>query len=543
MASNLSLSLIQFNSIVGDLAGNAAKLRLAHVRAQHIDLLIAPEMAITGYPCEDLILHTAFQDAAMAAVRQLAQDCAIGPAMLVGGLWRDTGGLFNAAFLLEGGKIKEIRRKHCLPNDGVFDEARVFARGPAPTPMLWRSLRLGVLICEDLWHPEAVQGLGAHGLDAWIVLNASPFEPGKQARRLELAQAAQIICAAPLIYLNLVGGQDELVFDGASFLLNAQGGLAVQVPDFIEAQTLVRLDDQPATNALHLLSDPLAATWRACVLGMRDYVEKGRHTGVLLGLSGGVDSAVVAAMAVDALGAKRVMGVLLPSVYTSPESRAEALEVARMLGIETKEIPIAPGVAALTDLLAPHFAGRAADVTEENLQSRLRGVVLMALSNKLGMLLLSTGNKSEMAVGYATLYGDMNGAFNPLKDVYKTRVYDIARWRNAHHAPELRGPQGRVIPEFTLIRAPSAELRPDQKDQDSLPPYEVLDAILAQLIEGRASPADVVAQGFDPETVQRVARLLRLSEYKRRQAPPGPKVTTLNFGRDRRLPMTNGFAG
>lgn len=541
MQSTLTIALAQCNVTVGDLSGNAAMLRTAHARCREADLLVAPEMALIGYPAEDLVLRPAFQDAAMEAVRQLARDCAVGPALLVGGLWRDETGLHNAAFLLEGGEIAQIRRKHCLPNDGVFDEARVFKAGPAPGPMLWRGLRLGVLICEDLWHPEAVQGLGGQAVDAWIVVNASPYEPGKQARRMNLAQAAVARFQAPLIYLNLVGGQDELVFDGASFALDANGACVAQAPDFEESFFTLTLQGANILGGPQtVLSKPLAAMWRAAVLGTRDYIEKGGHKGVLLGLSGGVDSAVVAAMAVDALGADRVLGVLLPSIYTSDESRQEALEVAHNLGIETKEISIAPGIEALTQMLAPHFDGMAVDTTEENLQSRLRGVTLMALSNKLGCLLLTTGNKSEMAVGYATLYGDMCGAFNPLKDVYKTRVYDIARWRNSHHATGLLGPIGRVIPEFTLTRAPSAELRPDQTDQDSLPPYDVLDAILERLIEGM-EPVASIARDFDPALVARIARLLHDSEYKRRQAPPGPKLTIRNFGRDRRMPITDRF--
>ncbi len=548
--SIIKTAIAQLNLTVGDLSGNMAKLRAAHTAASGADLLIAPEMAITGYPCEDLVLRADFQDAAMAAVRQLARDCAQGPALLVGGLWRDETGLFNAAFLLEGGEIRAIRLKHALPNTGVFDEVRVFTPGPPPVPILWRGLRLGVLICEELWRSETVRHLAGQGVDFWVVLNASPFEPGKRARRMALAREAVALSAAPLIYVNLVGGQDELVFDGASFVLADSGARLIPAPDFAEVSMKLTLHTEPA---LRIESSSTIATWddspeaaaqdiwRAAVLGTRDYIDKGAHKGVLLGLSGGVDSAVVAAMAVDALGAARVLGVLLPSVYTSAESREQALEVAALLGIATKEIPITPGVAALEGMLAPHFAGLPPDLTEENIQSRLRGVTLMALSNKLGLLLLSTGNKSELAVGYATLYGDMNGAFNPLKDVYKTEVYAIAHWRNAHHATELRGPAVRVIPEITLTRAPSAELRPDQTDQDSLPPYAELDAILRQLVEGRASVAEIIAQGFAPATVERIARLLRNSEYKRRQAPPGPKVTRMNFGRDRRLPLTDGF--
>ena len=552
-ADRLRIALAQLNPSVGDLAGNLASVRAARVEAarQAADLVVYTELVVVGYPPEDLVLRPSLQAAAEAAVRALAAETADGgPALLVPTPWRDGGKLYNAVALLADGKVAAVRYKHDLPNYGVFDEKRVFAAGPLPGPMVFKGVRLGVMICEDCWTPDVAECLAETGAEILVVPNGSPYELDKTEVRLNLAIARVVETGLPLIYLNQVGGQDELVFDGRSFVLNADRSLAVQMPEF-EAGVVVtdwRRSHHNGRDRWDCAEGPRAAEpprlegiYRAMVLGLQDYVGKNRFPGVVLGLSGGVDSALTAAVAVDALGADKVHCVMMPYRYTSRESIDDATDCARLLGIRLDTVPIAPAVEAFEQMMRPLFDGRAPDTTEENIQARVRGVTMMALSNKFGHMLLTTGNKSEMSVGYATLYGDMAGGFSVLKDVYKTTVYALAGWRNQYRPNGLRGPAGRVIPENILTRAPSAELRANQKDQDSLPPYDQLDAILECLIEKELPVDEIVAQGFPRELVRRVQHMLYGAEYKRRQAPPGVKITRKSFGRDRRYPVTNAF--
>ncbi|MGD9740388.1 MAG: NAD+ synthase [Bauldia sp.] len=549
-SDRLRISLAQLNPVVGDVAGNLGLARTARAKAaeQGTDLLVLPELFIAGYPPEDLVLRPAFIDACRAAVEALAAETGDGgPAVLIGTPWREAGRVHNSVLLLDGGGVAAVRHKVELPNYGVFDEKRVFAPGPLPEPVPFRGLRLGLPVCEDLWAPGIASHLGERGVDVMIVVNGSPYWRNKEDERLAVARAGAAATHAPLIYLNMVGGQDELVFDGASFAVAENGELAFRLAQFepgIASLTLSRAGARWAIADVPPSQEPLpglAADWSACVLGLRDYVEKNRFPGVVLGLSGGIDSAVVAAMATDALGAGRVHTLMLPYRFTAGQSLADAAACAVALGIRHDVVPIAGPVEALEASLADLFAGKARDVTEENLQARARGVILMAVSNKLGLLLLTTGNKSEVSVGYSTLYGDMNGGFNPIKDLFKTEVYRLARWRNANHLPALKGPRGEVIPEAIIIRPPTAELRENQRDQDSLPPYDILDAILVELVEHERSVAAIIAKGFDAAMVRRVEHLVHLSEYKRRQAAPGVKISGRNFGRDRRYPITNRF--
>jgi NAD+ synthase len=555
VTAELTIAIAQINPTVGDIPGNLARIRAARAdaAAAGADLAVCSELVVVGYPPEDLVLKQAFQEEARRAVEELARDTAEGgPALIVGVPWVDRGKLYNAMLLLHGGRIATARYKHDLPNYGVFDEKRVFAPGPVPGPMAFplpggEQLRIGGMVCEDMWTGDVAEGLEESGAEILIVPNGSPFEHDKQDVRLNLAVARITETGLPLIYCNQVGGQDELVFDGASFVLNADCRLAAQAKGFEEDLLLTRWrrggDDvwvcvegriEPAVEGLE-------AIYRAMCLGLGDYVDKNRFPGVVLGLSGGIDSALSAAVAVDALGPERVHAVMMPSRYTSEVSIEDAEAVAAALGIRLDSIPIEPGVEAFAAMLDPVFAGRSPDITEENIQARIRGVILMALSNKLGPMVLTTGNKSEMSVGYATLYGDMCGGYSVLKDVYKTTVFALSRWRNQHVPAGARGPAGTVIPERVITRPPSAELRANQTDQDSLPPYDELDAILQGLVEQDLSARELVAAGHDPAVVRRVSNLLDLAEYKRRQAPPGVKITRKAFGRDRRYPITNAF--
>ncbi|MEI9901932.1 MAG: NAD+ synthase [Hyphomicrobium sp.] len=548
MPSSLKIALAQANPTVGDIDGNIAKLRDMHARAAALgaDLIVFPELFITGYPPEDLVLKPAFAAAARASVEGLAMDLGPGPAVLVGTIWPEGGRVYNAAALIDNGRVEAVRFKVDLPNYGVFDEKRVFAAGPLPGPVSCRGVRLGVPICEDVWGTEVVECLAETGAEILISPNGSPFDWTKPDIRMNIAVARVTESGLPLIYLNQIGGQDELVFDGASFVLNADRSLAVQLPAWEEDLSLTEWRRGPdgwicATGARAILEQGDAEAYQACVLGVRDYVEKNGFPGVILGLSGGIDSALVAAIAVDALGPARVRAVMMPFRYTSEASLRDAAACAQALGVTYQTLPIADAVAGLTASLEPALEGTQPDTTEENLQARVRGIMLMALSNKFGGMVLTTGNKSEMSVGYATLYGDMNGGFNPVKDLYKMEVYRLARWRNAHVPKGGKGPAGEVIPESIITKVPTAELRPNQTDQDSLPPYAALDDILACLVEKEMPLAEIVARGHAPETVKHVERLLYLAEYKRRQAPPGVKISSRNFGRDRRYPIVNKF--
>jgi NAD+ synthase len=545
----LSIALAQLNPTVGDVAGNLAKVRKARdeARALGADLVLFGELVLSGYPPEDLVLKPAFQQALREAVEALAAESAQGPALLVTTPWVDGGKLYNAAVLVDGGKIAATRYKHDLPNYGVFDEKRVFAAGPLPGPVPFRGARLGVMICEDMWTPDVAECLQETGAEILLVPNGSPFETEKYDVRLNLAIARVVETGLPLVYVNQVGGQDELVFDGATFAIGADKQLAAQLPAFVEQVRLSRWQKLPDgvwqcyEAPKEKVVEGLDAIYQAMVLGLRDYVNKNRFPGVVLGLSGGIDSALSAAVAADALGPERVWCVMLPSKFTSKESLDEAAGCAKLLGVKLDTIPIEPAVGAFLEMLAPTFAGKKPDITEENMQARARGITLMALSNKFGHMVLTTGNKSEMSVGYATLYGDMCGGYSVLKDVYKMAVYALARWRNQHMPPGALGKPGRVIPELTITRAPTAELRENQKDQDSLPPYPVLDDILEGLVEREMSVEQIAHKGHDIATVKRIEHLLYVAEYKRRQAPPGVKITRKQFGRDRRYPITNGF--
>ena len=555
MSAELTIAIAQTNPTVGDIPGNVARIRAmrADAAAAGADLVVYSELVVVGYPPEDLVLKQAFQEEARRAVEQLARDTADGgPAMIVGAPWVDRGKLYNAMLLLRAGRIATARYKHDLPNYGVFDEKRVFAPGPVPGPMAFPSpggeqLRIGGMVCEDMWTGDVAEGLEETGAEILIVPNGSPFEHDKQDLRLNLAVARVTETGLPLIYCNQVGGQDELVFDGASFVLDADRRLAAQARAFEEDLLITRWrrgEDGVwacVEGRIEAAVEGLDAIYQAMCLGLRDYVDKNRFPGVVLGLSGGIDSALSAAVAVDALGPERVHAVMMPSRYTAESSLEDAAAVAQALGIRLDRIPIEPVVGAFATMLEPLFAGRPPDITEENIQARIRGVILMAISNKLGSMVLTTGNKSEMSVGYATLYGDMCGGYSVLKDVYKTTVFALARWRNQHLPARARGPAGTVIPERIIAKAPSAELRANQTDQDSLPPYEELDAILVGLVEEDLSARELVEQGLPPEVVRRVSNLLDLAEYKRRQAPPGVKITRKAFGRDRRYPITNAF--
>jgi NAD+ synthase len=554
VSAELTIAIAQTNPTVGDIPGNVARIRTARAdaAAAGADLVVYSELVVVGYPPEDLVLKQAFQEQARRAVEELAGDTADGgPALIVGAPWVDRGKLYNAMLLLQGGRIVTARYKHDLPNYGVFDEKRVFAAGPVPGPMAFplpggEQLRIGGMVCEDMWTGDVAEGLEESGAEILIVPNGSPFEHDKQDVRLNLAVARVTETGLPLIYCNQVGGQDELVFDGASFVLGADRHLVAQAKGFEEDLLITRWrrgDDvwTCVEGRIEPAVEGSEAIYQAMCLGLRDYVDKNRFPGVVLGLSGGIDSALSAVVAVDALGPERVHAVMMPSRYTSTSSLEDAEAVAQALGIRLDRVPIEPAVAAFAPMLDPIFSGRPPDITEENLQARIRGVILMALSNKLGSMVLTTGNKSEMSVGYATLYGDMCGGYSVLKDVYKTTVFALARWRNQHLPTGARGPVGAVIPERIITKPPSAELRADQTDQDSLPPYDELDAILQGLVEQDLSARELVAKGHDPAVVRRVSNLLDLAEYKRRQAPPGVKITRKAFGRDRRYPITNAF--
>src|ERR1700726_4678808 len=549
-SDSLAIAIAQLNPIVGDIAGNADKARRARAEAarEGADLIAFPELFCSGYPPEDLVLKPALQASCRAHIEELARETADGgPAVLIGTPWVEAGKLYNSYCLLADGEIAALRFKVDLPNYGVFDEKRVFVPGPLPGPINFRGIRLGIPVCEDIWGAEVVECLAETGAELMVVPNGSPYWREKDEVRLNIAVARVTESDLPIIYVNQVGGQDELVFDGASFGLHADCSVAFQLPAFRESVTTVHW--QRTGNGWRCLDGPVAKLqeseqddYAACVLGLRDYVDKNGFAGVVLGLSGGVDSALCAAIAVDALGAKRVRCLMLPYRFTAQESLDDAAAVVTALRVQYDIAPVASAVEGLEASLAPLLAGRPRDVTEENIQSRARGTILMAVSNKFGLMVVTTGNKSEMSAGYATLYGDMNGGFNPIKDLYKTEVFRIARLRNGWKPVGALGPDGPVIPENVIVRGPTAELRENQKDQDTLPPYDMLDDILERLVEREEPIADIIAAGFPREVVMKIERMLNIAEYKRRQAAPGVKVTLKNFGRDRRYPITNRFA-
>ncbi len=546
MADKFRLTLAQLNPTLGAIAANAELARdaFAQGRAAGADMVALTEMFLTGYQTQDLVMKPAFAAHAMAEIDRLAADCADGPALGIGAPHLRDGRLFNAYYVLHRGRITATILKHDLPNDTVFDEKRVFASAPLQGPVQIGPLRVGIPICEDAWHPDVCDTLAETGAEILLVPNGSPYHRGKPAVRTSLMVARVVETGLPLVYVNMIGGQDDQVFDGASFVLNPGGALAMQCAQFepcVAHVDFTRTDDgwRALPGPLALMPASYEADYHAMVLSLRDYLGKTSFRKVLLGLSGGIDSAIVATIATDAIGAANVQCVMLPSAYTSQHSLDDAAQVANALGTSLDTIPITAAQAAIGQTLAPQFAGTEPGITEENIQSRLRGLILMALSNKTGAMLLTTGNKSEMAVGYCTIYGDTNGGFNPIKDLYKTRVFDMCRWRNANHRAWMMGPPGEVIPPRVIDKPPSAELRPDQRDDDSLPPYPVLDAILDGLVERDASVQDLVSAGFDRETVKKVEHLLYMSEYKRFQSAPGTRLTRKAFWLDRRYPIVN----
>jgi NAD+ synthase len=540
---SLTIVLAQLGQRVGDLNGNIE--RMLEVRDNHrdADLVMFPELQLTGYPPEDLVLKPEFVRRAMELAERLVDATADGgPAILFGSVHADGGSNYNAVILADGGKLVARRLKRELPNYGTFDEKRVFAPGPLPDPIEWRGVKLGVPICEDIWLEPVCAHLARAGAEILLVPNGSPYELDKDDRRQRLVMDRVVETGLPLAYLNRVGGQDELVFDGSSFIVNDDGEIVVQMPDWDEAIWTTSWQRSAkgwrcGTERVSTLAPFPEDIYRAMVVGLRDYVNANGFPGVMLGLSGGIDSALSAAVAVDALGAERVWCVMMPSKYTSESSLEDAEKCAKFLGCRHDVISIAPGVDAL-DAMLDNPQGLAA----ENIQSRLRMVTLMALSNTHGHMLLTTGNKSEMSVGYATLYGDMAGGYSVLKDAYKMTVFALSRWRNCNRPEGALGPEGPVMPQSVIEKPPSAELRPDQKDEDSLPPYHLLDRMLESLIEHEMSVAETAsATGADPVIVADIEKKLLRAEYKRRQAPPGVKLGSRNFGRDRRYPITNAF--
>ncbi|MEC7211103.1 MAG: NAD+ synthase [Pseudomonadota bacterium] len=543
-----SIAIAQLNPHLGNITANVDRLLEARRGAAKsgADIIVTPEMYLSGYPCDDLVLRSDFMADVAAGLQQLAGATRDGgPAIIVGAPHVEDGVITNAVFVLDEGVIQARRDKVNLPNYGVFDDKRNFTAGAMPGPVLVRGMRLGLPICEDIWTPDVVECLAESGAQMIVSLNASPFDLMKSDARMAHAVSRVHETDLPLVYVNMVGGQDELVYDGGSFALNADGKLATHLPSFSEVTSVFRIgDDFGAPSLTGQITPPdegMGALYRGLTLGLRDYIDKNGFPGVVLGLSGGIDSAIVAALAVDALGADRVHAVMMPSPYTSQESLDDAADLAARLGIRLDEISIGPAMTAMDDMLAAQFDGTSADIAEENIQSRLRGLILMGISNKHGPLVLATGNKSEYAAGYSTLYGDMCGGFAPIKDVWKVQVFDLCRWRNANMPRGGAGPEGEVIPVRIIEKPPSAELRPDQKDTDSLPPYDRLDAIMKALCEEMVDIETITARGFDRDEVARASQLLFRAEYKRFQAAPGPKMNALAFGRERRLPLTSGF--
>ncbi len=546
MAESFRLTLAQLNPTVGAIEANVslALTTWQEGRAAGAQMVALTEMFVTGYQTQDLVMKPAFALHAMRALQDLATKIIDGPALGIGAPHLRDGKLYNAYYILAEGQIAHVVLKHDLPNDGVFDEKRIFASAPLQGPYKIGPLRIGTPICEDAWHPEVAEMLGETGAQILLVPNGSPYHRGKPAVRTNLMVARVVETGLPLIYLNMIGGQDDQVFDGASFVLNPGGELMAQLPQFETCITHIDFvetaDGWRAKPGLcALLPRAIEADYTAMVMSVRDYLAKTGFKKVLLGLSGGIDSAIVAAIASDAIGPENVRCVMLPSQFTSQASLDDASQVAHALGCRLDTVPITGAMGAVGDALAPLFAGTAPGITEENIQSRLRGLMLMAMSNKFGEMLMTTGNKSEMCVGYCTIYGDMNGGYNPLKDLYKTRVFDTCRWRNTNHRPWMLGPAAEVIPARVIDKPPSAELRDNQKDEDSLPPYPVLDAILDGLIDQELSVAELVARGYDHATVKKVESLIYISEYKRYQSAPGTRLTRRALSFDRRYPLVN----
>ncbi|MCA8897439.1 MAG: NAD+ synthase [Hyphomonas sp.] len=547
MSKNLSILVAQLDPVVGDIKGNLALARgaLAEGAAAGVDLVVLSELFILGYPAEDLVLKPAAVELSMQAVHALARETrADGPAVIIGSPWTDGAKRHNSALFLKGGKVAGRYDKRELPNYGVFDEKRIFDPGEGEMPLFeMNGVTFGIAICEDIWFPRVPSALAEAGAEMLIVPNGSPWRRTVNVER-HTTFSAWTKTGVPYLFVNQVGGQDELVFDGASYAVDFDGTEHQLLGDFVTGTALVTYDGEThrfASEAAAELTTGWEAEYRAAMLALGDYVNKNRFPGVVLGMSGGIDSALTAAIAVDALGPERVWCVMLPSKYTSSDSLEDAKACAERLGAKYDIVNIRPGVNALDEMLGGLFAETKPDTTEENIQSRLRAVTLMALSNKFGHMVVTTGNKSEMAVGYATLYGDMCGGYNALKDFWKTEVFELARWRNMAVPKGAMGPGGEVIPMRIITKPPSAELREDQTDQDSLPPYDVLDDILRGLVEGEEDVDEILARGHDAATVRRIEHLLYIAEYKRRQAPPGVKIGGKNFGRDRRYPITNRF--
>ena len=547
MTTQLKIASAQLNAHVGDLSGNMENIRAAYARAKAdgADILVLPEQCIIGYPAEDLVLKPAAVADCKSLAQEFAKDTQNGPAVVFNLPWLEDGKLYNAALFMRDGKITDVRMKHHLPNYGVFDEFRIFTRGPLPKPIEFKGVTIGLPICEDLWQPGVASHLADQGAELLISPNGSPWRRTALSERVDALGEKVHNEGLPLIYVNQIGGQDELVFDGSSFSMAADGTIVQALKSFVEDYDLAVWEKQDegwvcssAKNEAQLTG--YEADWRACCLGLGDYVNKNGFKQVILGLSGGIDSAMAAAIAVDALGPERVWCVMMPSRYTSDDSLKDAKDCIAALGCRYDIVPIKEGFDALLSMTSKLFEDTEANTTEENMQSRIRAVTLMALSNKFGPMLVTTGNKSEMAVGYATLYGDMCGGYNPLKDLYKTEVFALARWRNDHNPDDLLGGNA-PVPEDVITKPPTAELRDDQKDSDSLPEYDVLDDILFGLIEQEASVEEILARGHTQADVKRIQHLLYIAEYKRRQAPPGVKIGTKNFGKDRRYPITNKY--
>jgi len=547
MSNHFTITLAQLNPTVGDIPGNIKKIR--EIYAQHkaqADLIVFTEMVVVGYPTDDLILKPSFIDRVMQDVEQLAKDVdASGAGLLISAPWRENGKVYSTAMLLHGGKIVAKRFKNHLPNYGVFDEVRVFAQGELPLPVEFKGHKLGIMTCEDMWFPDVTANLKKHGAEILLIPNGSPYEVGKTHLREHIAQDRVKESGLPLVYVNQIGGQDELVFDGASFVLDNKGKVLTELPSHVEYTSTTIWDTTTWTckscEAGRGQHTGFESIYQTLMLGLRDYVNKNGFPGILLGMSGGIDSALSAAIAVDALGADRVRCYMMPSPYTSQDSLDDAAECSKLLGITHGSVSIKPAMDAFDVMIKSATTESSKGLAAENIQARARGVFLMAMSNASGYMVLSTGNKSEMSVGYATLYGDMCGGYNVLKDVYKMTVFELSKWRNQHQPENAKGPAGLVIPERIITKPPSAELRPDQKDEDSLPPYAVLDDILHCIIEDEMDIPAITARGHALATVTRVWKLLDRAEYKRRQACPGVKISRKAFGRDRRYPIVNKY--